>query len=115
MQRSAFETLVGALVLAVAAVFVWFALGATGVATNRGGYELSAQFDRIDGITVGSDVRVSGIKVGSVTALNLDTKTYLADVRVRLPATLALPDDSIAQITADGLLGARYVNLQPGG
>lgn len=114
MQRSTFETLVGALVLAIAAVFVWFALGATGVAVSRDGYELGARFDRIDGINVGSDVRVSGIKVGTVTAASLDPKTYLADIRIRLPSTLSLPDDSIAQITADGLLGSRYVSLQPG-
>ncbi len=114
MQRSAFETLVGALVLAVAAVFVWFAVGATGVGAGRGGYELTARFDRIDGINVGSDVRVSGIKVGTVTATSLDSKTYFADVRVRLPSGLEIPDDSIAQINADGLLGSRYINLQPG-
>lgn len=114
MHRSTFETLVGALVLVIAAAFVWFALGATGVAVSRDGYELGARFDRIDGINVGSDVRVSGIKVGTVTAATLDPKTYLAELRIRLPSTLSLPDDSIAQITSDGLLGSRYVSLQPG-
>ena len=113
MQRNIIETLVGALVLAIALGFAWFGFRLTGGNTS-GGYEIAAQFERIDGISVGSDVRMSGIKVGTVTVAALDPKTYFADLRMRIDNSVQVPDDSVAEITSDGLLGARYLNLVPG-
>lgn len=113
MQRNIIETLVGALVLAIAVGFAWFGFRLTGGST-AGGYEIAAQFERIDGISVGSDVRMSGIKVGTVTVAALDPKTYFADLRMRIDSSVQVPADSVAEITSDGLLGARYLNLVPG-
>jgi phospholipid/cholesterol/gamma-HCH transport system substrate-binding protein len=113
MQRNIIETLVGALVLAIAIGFAWFGFRLTGGSTG-GGYEIGAQFERIDGISVGSDVRMSGIKVGTVTLAALDPKTYFADLRMRIDSQVQVPADSVAEITSDGLLGARYLNLVPG-
>jgi phospholipid/cholesterol/gamma-HCH transport system substrate-binding protein len=113
MQRNIIETLVGALVLVIAVGFAWFGFRLTGGSTS-GGYDIVAQFERIDGISIGSDVRMSGIKVGTVTVASLDPKTYFADLHFRIDNSVPVPEDSVAQITSDGLLGARYVDLVPG-
>lgn len=113
MQRNLIETLVGALVLAVAAGFAWYAVSSSGFRTPDG-YEVWAQFDRVGGIAAGSDVRVSGIKVGTVSSVALDPKTYFAEVRIRLPTSIRVPTDSVAQITSEGLLGSNFLSIVPG-
>ena len=113
MQRNIIETLVGALVLVIALAFAWFGFRLTGGSAG-GGYEIAAQFERIDGISVGSDVRMSGIKIGTVSLAALDPKTYFADLRMRIDNSVQVPEDSVAEITSDGLLGARYLNIVPG-
>ena len=75
----------------------------------------AAQFDRIGSLTTGSDVRVSGIKVGTVTGLALDPKTFLANVRMSIDPSVQLPDDTVAEIVSAGLLGDKYLSLVPGG
>jgi phospholipid/cholesterol/gamma-HCH transport system substrate-binding protein len=112
MQRNIIETLVGGLVLLVAIAFAWFGFRLTG--TAGGGYEVTAQFERIDGISVGSDVRMSGIKIGTVTGAVLNPQTFFAETRFRIAPAVQLPEDSVAEISSDGLLGARFVNLVPG-
>ena len=114
MRRNVIETIMGGLVLLVAVLFVLFAYSSSNVG-RVSGYEISAQFNRIDGLTVGADVRMSGIKIGSVTAQRLDPKTYLADIRMAIQSDVQLPADTTAKIQADSLLSANYVNLEPGG
>lgn len=114
MQRNLVETLVGAAVLLVALVFGWYAYSTTSIRGTRGAYELTARFDRADGLAIGTDVRVSGIKVGSVTAISLDPATFFANIRFALRSDVKLPDDTVAEIAAEGLLGGRYLNLNPG-
>ena len=114
MQRDVIEPIVGALVLLVAAGFAWFAYTTTGVGAGRSGYEVVAQFDRIGSLSTGSDVRVSGIKVGTVTGLTLDPKTFLAEVRIGMASSVQLPEDSVAQITSEGLLGGQFLQIVPG-
>jgi phospholipid/cholesterol/gamma-HCH transport system substrate-binding protein len=113
MQRDVMEPIVGGLVLLIAAAFAWFAYTTTGLG-GRQGYEIGANFDRVGGLSTGSDVRMSGVKIGTVTALALDPKTYLADVRFSVGSTIEVPDDSVAQITSEGLLGSQYLNIVPG-
>jgi phospholipid/cholesterol/gamma-HCH transport system substrate-binding protein len=114
MQRNVVETLVGAFVLIVALAFGWYAYSTTSMRGTRGAYELSARFDRADGLAIGTDVRVSGIKVGSVTAITLDPATFFAQVRFALRSDVKLPEDTVAEIAAEGLLGGRYLNINPG-
>ncbi len=113
-RRNAVEVVVGAAVLLVAAGFLGYAVAHSGRSTG-GGYTLTAQFDHIDGLTIGSDVRLAGVRVGSVVAAKIDPKTYLADVTLTVQDGLSLPRDSAAEIDSDSLLGGKYVSLSPGG
>ena len=114
MGRNLVETLIGAVVLVVASVFLWFAYSMGGLKTVDG-YTLVGKFDRIDGLAEGSDVRLSGIKIGTVTKEEIDPQTYLAVVTMSIKPEIKLPTDSSAQVASDGLLGDKYLTLQPGG
>ena len=108
------ETLIGAVVVAVAAVFLFFAYTSTG-SGSVSGYEVKASFSSADGITPGTDVRLHGIKIGTVTTLSLDPKTYYAIVHMNIANEYRLPDDSSVKVTSSGLLGNPYLAVQPGG
>lgn len=114
MKDNLVETLVGAAVLVIAGLFVAYGYSVT-ENDSTDGYALSAQFDRVDGLTVGSDVRMSGIKVGTVTGLTLDTENFYANAEFVISGTVELPEDTSAKITSEGLLGGNYVSLSPGG
>jgi phospholipid/cholesterol/gamma-HCH transport system substrate-binding protein len=114
--RSYAEILAGALVLLVAGSFLAYAVTNSG----RGGFSgpgltLSAKFERIDGLAPGADVRVAGVKVGSVVDQRIDPRTFLAVLTMRIDAGLRMPTDSSAEIASEGLLGGRFVSLVPGG
>lgn len=113
-RRNAAEILAGFVVLIVAAGFLAYALATSGTA-GVPGYHFTAEFDRIDGLTVGSDVRMAGVKVGTVTGTSIDPKTYLATVDFTVQKDLALPTDSSAAISSQSLLGGKYLALVPGG
>jgi phospholipid/cholesterol/gamma-HCH transport system substrate-binding protein len=113
MNRGLIETLMGAVVLLVAGVFIVLAYGATDI--GGGGYQLKADFNRATGVNVGSDVRLSGIKVGRVAALSLDPETYLARVTISVDPAVQVPSDSSLAIASEGLLGGTYLDLSPGG
>jgi phospholipid/cholesterol/gamma-HCH transport system substrate-binding protein len=108
------ETVMGAVVLVVAALFLFLAYSTSQVRAVQG-YEVTAQFDSVSGIHDGSDVRIAGVKVGSVVAETLDPKTYLADVRMSIDPAYKLPDDTVAEILSAGLLGDKFMALVPGG
>jgi phospholipid/cholesterol/gamma-HCH transport system substrate-binding protein len=108
------ETVLGAVVLVVAALFLFFAYTTSQVRAVAG-YQVSAEFDRIDGIRDGSDVRIAGVKVGSVIGAKLDPKTFLATLRISIAPEYKLPDDTVAEIVSSSLLGDKYMALVPGG
>ena len=114
MKGNVIETVMGAVVLVVAALFLFFAYNTSQLRSVKG-YELTANFEHIDGIRDGSDVRVSGIKVGSVLGTTLDPKTFLATVTMSVEPSVTLPDDTVAEIVSSGLLGDKYLSLVPGG
>jgi len=113
MQNSVVETLIGAAVIAVAVLFFGFAYTSTG-AGPVSGYQVTAKFNRVDGVNVGTDVRLSGVKVGTVSKLDLDPMTYNAVVTIALENRIQLPDDSSVRITSEGLLGNQYLSIEPG-
>jgi len=114
MQSNTFETLIGAIVIAVAVGFLYFAYVNTN-STGLSGYDLDAKFQRVDGLNVGTDVRLSGIKIGNVSSLSLDPKTYQATVHLNIRSDVKLPDDSSIMVTSTGLLGNSYLSVSPGG
>lgn len=114
MRANIIEAIMGAIVLIIAGFFLVFAYTSSqGSSTN--GYTLIAQFDRVDGLMLGSDVRVSGIKVGKVTTLKIDPETYLAKVKMSINSNIKLPLDTVAEIVSESLMGGKYVALVPGG
>ncbi|MDA0367518.1 MAG: outer membrane lipid asymmetry maintenance protein MlaD [Proteobacteria bacterium] len=114
MKGNIFEALIGAVVLAVAAFFLVFAFSAADVGAVDG-YEVTATFDRVDGVNAGADVRMSGIKIGTVTKLELESDTFLAKATMSIDSAVQLPKDSSAEITTEGLLGGKYMAIVPGG
>jgi phospholipid/cholesterol/gamma-HCH transport system substrate-binding protein len=114
MQRSMIETLMGAVVLGVASMFLVFAYSAANLRASTG-YEITASFNKIGGVKIGSDVRVSGISVGSVTSLSLDPGTFKAIVTMTLDDSYSFTEDTTASIASEGLLGGNYIELVPGG
>jgi len=114
--RSLVEVASGAAILAVAAIFLAYAVLHSGRgAVNGDGMQLRARFDRIDGLSNGADVRIAGVKVGSVTDSRIDPQTFGAELTMRVDRSLRLPEDTSAEITSEGLLGGKYVSLVPGG
>jgi phospholipid/cholesterol/gamma-HCH transport system substrate-binding protein len=113
MGRNAIETLMGAVVLLVAGTFVYFAYETAEVAAVEG-YRISATFAEIGGLEKGSDVRISGIKVGTVMDHGLDPETFEAVVELSIASEVKVPADTVAAISSEGLLGGKYVRLEPG-
>lgn len=114
--RSIAEVAAGAVVLAVALAFVIFAVTNSGRSSLAGpAVTLTAKFDRVDGLAPGADVRIAGVKVGSVVDQRIDPQTFLAVLTFRIDGSLRIPADSSAEIASEGLLGGRFVSIVPGG
>ncbi len=114
MANNAIETVMGAVVLVVAGGFLSFAYNNSNV-KQIDGYLLTASFSNISGISPGSDVRVGGIKVGAVETLRLDPKSYQAVATLRVANDVQLPKDSSAAVRSSGLIGDKFVAVDPGG
>ncbi|SME87725.1 phospholipid/cholesterol/gamma-HCH transport system substrate-binding protein [Tistlia consotensis] len=115
MQRNIIETIIGAVVLLVATGFVVFAFSIGGLDGIGSGYSVTARFDDATGVTAGTDVRMSGVKIGTVASQTLDPKTFDAVVAMTIQDGVPLPADSSARIVPDGLLGGNFIDVQPGG
>jgi phospholipid/cholesterol/gamma-HCH transport system substrate-binding protein len=113
-NNSMLETLIGGVVIAVAVAFVIFAVSTTSMG-GTSGYPLEARFSSADGVTAGTDVRLHGIKIGTVSGVDLDPKTYLAIVHLSIRGNVPIPNDSAIKVTSSGLLGNSYLSIQPGG
>ncbi len=109
------EVLVGGGVLAVAIGFLIYAGQVAGISGGQSEYELTASFRSADGVSVGTDVRLAGVKVGRVTELELDVATYRAQTTFSVRNGIEVPDDSAIAISSEGLLGGNYVEILPGG
>lgn len=114
MKTNLLEVSMGAVVLVVFSFFAIFSYSTSQWQPSKG-YEVIAKFDRIDGLMHGSDVRLSGVKVGTIKHIHLDPHTYLAVVHITLVPEVKLPKDSSAEVVSDGLLGGKYLALVPGG
>jgi len=113
MKRNVIETALGAAVLLVAGFFLLFAYNSANLRPVAG-YSLTARFNAVDGLTEGSDVRVGGIKVGNVVSQEIDPVEYRAVVTMTLRRDVRLPEDTVAAVSSEGLLGGTYIRLEPG-
>lgn len=114
MSKNTLETVMGTFVLILAGFILSVAYSNSSFKQTNG-VHLTASFERIDGVSVGTDVRVSGIKVGTVTNMSIDTENYLAKVTMAVDQKVPLTTDTVAEIASEGLLGGRYIALVPGG
>lgn len=115
MKQNMVETLLGAVVLVIAIVFFVYSTGKANVGRASGGYMVSAQFTDIGSLAVGDDVKISGVAIGKVSAVNLDEVLYNADVELMINPDVKLPYDTSARISSEGLLGGTYMALDVGG
>lgn len=113
MKRNMIETVLGAVVLMVAGLFLVFAYASADLRPIAG-YTVTARFNAVDGLATGNDVRVGGVKIGSVTDQRIDMEDYRAVVRMSIRPDILLPTDSTAVVSSDGLLGGKYIRLDPG-
>lgn len=115
MSENRVEVLTGAIVVAVAAGFLIWAGKGQVFGGNSGTYPLHASFRSVEGVSSGTDVRMAGVKIGSVGAIALDPKTFFADMTVNIQDGIELPDDSQIIVASEGLLGGSFIEIQPGG
>ena len=114
MHRNLIETVMGGVVVAVALLFLVFAYTSADLG-KVDGYEVTANFPSIEGLNIGSDVRISGVKVGTVVGQKLDPLTFLVEVRMGIDDSVELPIDTAAIIASESLLGGKFMRLEPGG
>lgn len=117
MGRNVIETILGAVVLIVAGMFMVFAYSSSDLQKVQG-YTVSANFPMVDGLKEGSDVKVNGVKIGSITSMNLITdpgpNQYLVDVKMSIKPSVRLPTDTMALAATESLLGGKYMSLEVG-
>ncbi len=114
IKSNAAEALIGAIVVVVAVLFLAFAYMRTG-SGSLSGYQINVRLAKADGLAIGTDVRISGIKVGSVSDLSLDPNNYLVTVHMSIRDDIKIPTDSSVLVTSAGLLGSQYLSITPGG
>jgi phospholipid/cholesterol/gamma-HCH transport system substrate-binding protein len=115
MKNSTVETLMGAFVVVVALGFLLFAYNSSGRSAQAGGYRVIAEFDNVEGLNTGSDVRMAGIKIGTVVSQSLNPENFQAQIVMAIDPSVKLADDTSAKVTAEGLLGSKFIALEAGG
>lgn len=118
MASHSAEVITGGAVLAAAVGFFVYAGQISGLSGTGGSAQSQsywASFRAVDGVSVGTDVRLAGVKVGAVTALELNPETFRADTHFSVQGGIDLPDDTAVMISSEGLLGGNFVEILPGG
>lgn len=114
MRHNFLETITGAIVLLIAGLF--FAFGYQfSTSSHKQTIKIFAQFDRVDGVSVGNDVRIGGVTIGHVNHISINKKNFKAIVGIDIDASLKIPSDSSAEIVSESLMGGKFVNISPGG
>ena len=115
MAENTTEVIVGGVVLAAAIGFGIYAAQIAGISSGGHSYTLNASFRSLEGVSVGTDVRLAGVKIGTVTSVELNPQTFRADTIVSVAKNIEIPDDSAIVISSEGLLGGNFVEIMPGG
>ena len=113
MNKKPVETIMGIVVLLVAVLFLVFAYRVSDLQVVKG-YELNAKFLKVGGLNIGSDVRINGIKIGTVTNQKLSHDDYMVNVTLSVSSDIKLPNDSVVSIVSDGLMGDKFIKIEPG-
>jgi len=113
MNKRPVETIMGIVVLVVAAVFMWFAYEVSDLQVVKG-YEINARFMKVGGLNTGADVRINGIKVGTVLSQKINPEDYMVDVKMSILPNIVLPEDSVISVAGDGLMGEKFIKVDPG-
>lgn len=115
MPNNVAETLIGAVVVAAAAGFLYYASQSSSFGTVGGSYPLTAKFRTVEGLNVGSDVRMAGVKIGTLTGISLDMQSYQAVTQLAVAEGIEIPDDSDIKVATEGLLGGSFLEITAGG
>ena len=115
MRENGAEVAMGAIVLAAAAGFFFYVMQVAGVGGLGRTYDLTASFRSVEGISVGTDVRLAGVKIGSISGIDLNQDTYRGDVKLAIERGIEIPNDSAAVVASEGILGGNFIEIVPGG
>lgn len=113
MKKNPIETILGFLVLIFACLFLFFAFSRIDTKQIEG-YTIVANFSKVGGLGAGADVRIAGLKIGSVLKTELNQEDYTVDVTLNIDSNVHLPIDTVAAIADSGIMGDKYVRLEPG-
>ena len=113
MNKKPVETIMGVVVLVVATLFMLFAYKVSDLQVVKG-YEITARFLKVGGLNTGADVLINGVKVGTVLSQKLNPLDYMVDVKMSILPEVMLPTDSIVSIAGDGLMGDKFIKIEPG-
>lgn len=114
MSENRLEIAVGGVVLALAVGFAVFLAQSTGLSGSSSSYPISASFRSAEGISVGTDIRLAGVKIGTISDLKLNSETYRAESILSVKNDVRIPDDSALAVTSEGLLGGSFIEVIPG-
>ena len=114
MKQGAIETIIGLLIIALAASFFFYVYKISGSSKTIDAYSVSANFENIEGLTMGSDVKLSGIKIGYVEDVTLEKDTFFAKITLRIDRAVEIPKDSRVIVSTSGLIGNKYIRINPG-
>lgn len=113
MKKRPVETIMGLVVLLIAGLFLYFAYSVSDLQVVKG-YEVAAKFLKVGGLNVGADVMINGIKIGTVIGQKLDNENYDAEIKLSIASDIKLPKDSTAMISSNGLMGNKFIKIEPG-
>ncbi len=114
MKNNPLETAIGALVVMAAIGFLYYASNVVGISGPTDTYDVKASFRSAEGIALGTEVRMAGVKIGSVTGMELSPITFRAELKVAIKKSVEIPDDSAIAVTSEGLLGGNFIEVIPG-
>lgn len=114
MSENRLEIAVGGVVLALAVGFAVLLAQSTGLSGSSSSYPISASFRSAEGISVGTDIRLAGVKIGTISNLKLNSETYRAESILSVRNDVRIPDDSALVVASEGLLGGSFIEVIPG-
>ncbi len=113
LNRRGIEIGVGLAVFLVAILFVFTSYAFRDLDTDPG-YSVYARFNQVDGLGIGAPVKLGGFQIGTVVDQKVDPRDFTAVVELNIASRYAVPADSTATINGDGLIGGKYIKIEPG-